>query len=62
MQLKSGRVFYASAGGRFVIQDCLYQIEDDKPINLTEEIESQAIVKAINGAPASGTVVYSAKG
>ena len=62
MQLKGGRVLYASADGQFVMQGYLYQVKDGKPVNLTEKAESQAIAKAINGVPASEMVVYPAKG
>lgn len=62
VQLKGGRVLYASADGQFVMQGYLYQVKDGKPVNLTEKAESQAIAKAINGVPASEMVVYPAKG
>ncbi len=39
MQLKGGRVLYASADGQFVMQGYLYQVKDGKPVNLTEKAE-----------------------
>ena len=40
VQLKGGRVLYASADGQFVMQGYLYQVKDGKPVNLTEKAES----------------------
>lgn len=62
VKLKGGRVLYASADGQFVMQGYLYQIQDGKPVNLTEKTERQAIAKTINGIPMAEMVVYPAKG
>jgi thiol:disulfide interchange protein DsbC len=56
------RVLYASADGQFVMQGYLFQIQDGKPVNLTEKTERQGIAKLINGIPAAEMVVYPAKG
>lgn len=62
VNLKGGRVLYASADGQFVMQGNLYQIQGGKPVNLTEKVERQAISKTINGIPAAEMVVYPAVG
>ena len=62
VKLKGGRVLYASADGQFVMQGYLFQIQDGKPVNLTEKTERQAISKTINAIPASEMVVYPAVG
>lgn len=62
VRLKGGRVLYASADGQFVMQGYLYQIQNGKPVNLTEKTERLAISKTINGIPVSDMVVYPAVG
>ncbi|PWB30863.1 bifunctional protein-disulfide isomerase/oxidoreductase DsbC [Pseudomonas sp. SDI] len=62
VKLKGGRVLYASADGQFLVQGYLFQVQDGKPINLTEKAERVAIAKTINGIPAAEMVVYPAKG
>ncbi|HEY0286568.1 MAG TPA: thioredoxin fold domain-containing protein [Pseudomonas sp.] len=62
VKLKGGRVLYASADGQFVMQGYLFQIQDGKPVNLTEKTERLAISKTINGIPAGEMVVYPAIG
>ncbi|NER60536.1 DsbC family protein [Pseudomonas sp. MAFF212428] len=62
VKLKGGRVLYASADGQFLVQGYLFQIQDGKPVNLTEKAERVAIAKTINGIPAAEMVVYPAKG
>ncbi|MEG1629349.1 disulfide isomerase DsbC N-terminal domain-containing protein, partial [Pseudomonas sp.] len=62
VKLQGGRVLYASPDGQFVMQGYLYQIQDGKPVNLTEKTERQAIAKTVNAIPAAEMVVYPAKG
>ena len=62
VKLKGGRVLYGSADGQFVMQGYLFQIQDGKPVNLTEKTERQAIAKTINGIPVAEMVVYPAIG
>ncbi|AGI25595.1 DsbC family protein [Pseudomonas sp. MT3] len=62
VQLKGGRVLYASADGQFVVQGNIYQVKDGKPTNLTEEAESAGVAKTINGIPTADMVVFPAKG
>jgi thiol:disulfide interchange protein DsbC len=61
VQLKGGRQLYASADGQFVMQGYLYQFKDGQAINLTEQEESRAIAKEINGIPTKEMVVFAAK-
>ncbi|MDE1166061.1 MAG: thioredoxin fold domain-containing protein [Pseudomonas sp.] len=62
VKLKGGRVLYASADGQFVMQGYLFQMQDGKPVNLTEKTERQAIAKTINAIPANEMVVFPAVG
>jgi len=62
VKLQGGRVLYASADGQFVMQGYLFQIQDGKPVNLTEKTERMGVAKLINGIPAAEMVVYPAKG
>ncbi|KFE44931.1 thioredoxin fold domain-containing protein [Pseudomonas syringae] len=62
VKLKGGRVLYASGDGQFVMQGYLFQIQDGKPVNLTEKTERLAISKTINGIPTAEMVVYPAIG
>ena len=62
VKLKGGRVLYASADGQFVMQGYLFQIQDGKPVNLTEKTKRLAISKTINAIPVADTVVYPAVG
>jgi thiol:disulfide interchange protein DsbC len=62
VQLKGGRVLYASADGQFVVQGNIYQVKDGKPTNLTEKAESAGVAKTINAIAAKDMVVFPAKG
>ncbi|WNW13801.1 thioredoxin fold domain-containing protein [Pseudomonas sp. DTU_2021_1001937_2_SI_NGA_ILE_001] len=62
VKLKGGRVLYASADGQFVVQGYLFQIQDGKPVNLTEKTERKAIAQTINGIPTTEMVIYPAVG
>jgi len=62
VNLKGGRVLYASADGQFVMQGNLYQVQGGKPVNLTEKVERLAISKTINAIPSSDMVIYPAVG
>jgi thiol:disulfide interchange protein DsbC len=62
VKLKGGRVLYASPDGQFVMQGYLFQIQNGKPVNLTEKTERLAIAKTINGIPTAEMVVYPAIG
>ncbi|NQD91534.1 thioredoxin fold domain-containing protein [Pseudomonas sp. CrR25] len=61
VQLKGGRQLYASADGQFVMQGYLFQFKDGQAINLTEQEESRAVAKEINGIPAKEMVVFAPK-
>ncbi|MBU3057649.1 DsbC family protein [Pseudomonas indica] len=61
IQLKGGRMLYASADGQFVMQGYLFQLKDDKTINLTEEAEKVGVAKEINAIPVSEMVVFAPK-
>lgn len=63
VQLKGGRVLYASADGRYLMQGYLFELpEQGSPRNLTEQLEAQGIAREINGLPAADMVVFKAVG
>ncbi len=61
VQLKGGRLLYASADGQFLLQGNLYQFKDGSAVNLTEKAESKGIAKLINEVPLSEMVVFAPK-
>ena len=62
VKLEGGRVLYASGDGQFVMQGYLFQIQDGKPVNLTEKTERLGVSKLVNAIPVAETVVYPAIG
>ncbi|SDH60539.1 thioredoxin fold domain-containing protein [Pseudomonas panipatensis] len=62
IQLKGGRVLYASTDGQFIVQGNIYQVKDGAATNLTEVAESASVAKTINAIPASEMVVFPAQG
>ncbi|MFH7359932.1 disulfide isomerase DsbC N-terminal domain-containing protein, partial [Pseudomonas syringae pv. tagetis] len=58
VKLKGGRVLYASADGQFVVQGYLFQVQNGKPVNMTEKTERLAISKTINAIPTSEKEIY----
>lgn len=60
VQLKGGRLIYASADAQFVLQGFLYQVKDGKTVNLTEQAESKGVAKEINAIPTAEMVVFPA--
>lgn len=58
IQLKGGRLLYASADGQFLIQGYLFQFKDGEPVNLTEQDQSRAVAASINAIPVSEMVVF----
>ncbi len=61
IQLKGGRLLYASADGQFIIQGYLFQFKDGAAVNLTEKAESHSIAKEVNAIPLSDMVVFAPK-
>jgi len=62
VKLQGGRVLYASPDGQFVMQGYLFQIQNGKPVNLTEKTERAAVAQTINNVPRSEMVVFPAVG
>ncbi len=60
VQLKGGRLIYASADAQFVLQGFLYQVKEGKTVNLTEQAESKGVAKEINAIPTAEMVVFPA--
>ncbi len=61
VQLKGGRLLYASADGEFLLQGNLFQIQNGQATNLTEQVEQKAIATQINNIPMQEMVVFPAK-
>ncbi|UFH48595.1 bifunctional protein-disulfide isomerase/oxidoreductase DsbC [Pseudomonas sp. KNUC1026] len=62
VRLQGGRVLYASADGQYVMQGYLYQVQGDKPVNLTERAERAGVAKLIGAIPQDQMVVFPAQG
>ena len=60
VQLKGGRLLYASADAQFILQGFLFQVRDGKTVNLTEQAESLGVAREINAIPAAEMVVFPA--
>ena len=58
VQLKGGRLLYASANGEFILQGNLYQMQDGDVVNLTEKHASAATAQMLKDAPVAEMVVY----
>ena len=58
VQLKGGRLLYASANGEFILQGNLYQMQDGDVVNLTEQHASAATAQMLKDAPVAEMVVY----
>ncbi len=58
IQLKGGRLLYASADGQFFLQGYLYQVQGDKAVNLTEKHESKSIAAMLEKIPPSEMVIF----
>ena len=61
VQLKGGRVLYASEDGEFLLQGYLYQIKDGTARNLTEQAEGAAIARQLDALPREEMVVFAPK-
>lgn len=61
VELKGGRLLYASADGEFLLQGSLFQIKNGQATNLTEQVEQLAIAKQINSIPLEEMVVFAAQ-
>jgi len=61
VQLKGGRLLYASADGQFVMQGYLFQLKEGKAVNLTELVERGSIAKLIEAIPLNEMVVFAPK-
>lgn len=58
VQLKGGRLLYASADGEFVMQGHLFQVKDGKGLNLTQEEEARGLADQINAIPREQMVIF----
>lgn len=58
VQLKGGRLIYASADGQFLLQGNLYQMQNGNVVNLTEKHASTEIAQLLAKVPLSEMVVF----
>ena len=61
VQLKGGRLLYASADGEFLMQGNLFHIQNGQATNLTEQVEQKATAAQINNIALDEMVVFAAK-
>ncbi|MCJ8169760.1 DsbC family protein [Atopomonas sediminilitoris] len=61
VQLKGGRILYASADGQYVLQGYLFHFKDGQARNLTEKAEQQGIARELAKVKLSDMVVFAAK-
>lgn len=62
VQLQNGRLLYASGDGQFLVQGYLFQMQNGKPVNLTEQHETKATAALLSKIPAEEMVIFPAKG
>lgn len=61
IQVDSGKVFYMSEDGKYLIQGYLFELNDKTPKNLTLETEEKFVANLINNIDKSSMVVFKAK-
>ncbi|HLD66488.1 MAG TPA: DsbC family protein [Pseudomonas sp.] len=61
VELKGGRMLYASADGQFLLQGALYQVKGGQAVDLTEQAQSKGIAKEIGKVPLDEMVVFAPK-
>jgi len=58
VRMDGGRVIYASADGRFVINGHLLQLDNGKMVNLTQQQEMQALTAQLDAIPREKMVIF----
>ena len=61
VQLKGGRLLYASADGEFVLQGNLFQIENGQANNLTERAERKLLAEQMQGLNKQEMIIFPAQ-
>lgn len=61
IQVDSGKVFYMSEDGKYLIQGYLFELNDKTPKNLTLETEEKFVANLINNIDKSSMVIFKAK-
>lgn len=62
IQVDSGKVFYMSKDGKYLLQGYLFDLSGKDPKNLTLGIEERFVAKLLNGIERNKMVIYPAKG
>lgn len=62
VELPGGRVLYASADGRFIIQGNLFEVVDGQAVNHTETLENQAVAARMAELDPKDMVIFPAVG
>lgn len=58
IQMDSGRIIYASADGKFLVQGALFDVTDGKLSNLTAAAEAKTIGESLNNLPRGEMVIF----
>ena len=61
VNLPGGRVLYASADGKYLIQGYLFAVENGKGKNLTQIEEAKGVAKTLNAVDRSDMVIFAPK-
>ena len=61
VQVDSGKIFYMSKDGNYLMQGYLFQLNDKQPKNLTLEAEEKFVANLINNLDKSKMVIYPAE-
>lgn len=61
IELKGGRLLYASADGQFLMQGNLYQMKGETLANLSEQHTNAAVARLLAAIPVSDMVVFAPK-
>ena len=62
IQVDSGKVFYMSKDGKYLLQGYLFDLSNKEPKNLTLAAEEEFVAKLLSGIDRSKMVIYPAKG
>lgn len=62
IQVDSGKVFYMSKDGKYLLQGYLFDLAGKEPKNLTLGAEEKFVAKLVSGISRSKMVIYPAKG
>ena len=59
VNIGKGKVLYATADGKYIIEGNLFALQGTKTIDLTEKVRNKALARELNDIPVSEMIVYS---